>query len=98
MIERYELPARITANQNLILMDIEPSWKADIVATLGAPPCRSDIHFDISKMVGHSGLLVRLFRAMDWASMPLVFNLLVDPTCISAEHDAARRRSRDVLS
>ena len=37
MIERYELPARITANQNLLLLDIEPSWKADIVATLGAP-------------------------------------------------------------
>jgi sulfite reductase beta subunit-like hemoprotein len=37
VIERYELPARITANQNLLLLDIEPSWKADIVATLGVP-------------------------------------------------------------
>ncbi|KAK9814405.1 hypothetical protein WJX72_005383 [[Myrmecia] bisecta] len=34
VIERYELPVRITPNQNLILCEIEPSWKADILATL----------------------------------------------------------------
>ena len=35
-IERYELPVRLTANQNLILTAIDPSWKADILATLTA--------------------------------------------------------------
>ena len=34
MIERYELPVAITANQNLILRDISPSWKDDILSTL----------------------------------------------------------------
>ncbi len=27
---------RLTANQNLILLDVEPAWKADIITTLGA--------------------------------------------------------------
>ena len=36
MIERYELPVRLTANQNLILTAIDPSWKADILGTLTA--------------------------------------------------------------
>ena len=36
VIERYELPVRLTANQNLILTAIDPSWKADILATLTA--------------------------------------------------------------
>lgn len=35
MIERYELPVRLTANQNLILLDVEEAWKADIITTLG---------------------------------------------------------------
>ena len=34
VIERYELPVRLTANQNLILCDIEEDWKADIISTL----------------------------------------------------------------
>jgi len=34
VIERYELPVRLTANQDIILTEIEPSWKADIDATL----------------------------------------------------------------
>jgi sulfite reductase (ferredoxin) len=34
VIERYNLPVIITANQNLILTDIEPAWKDDILATL----------------------------------------------------------------
>jgi hypothetical protein len=34
VIERYELPVAITANQNLILRDISPSWKDDILSTL----------------------------------------------------------------
>ena len=37
VIERYELPVRITPNQNLLLLDIQPEWKADIITTLGAP-------------------------------------------------------------
>ena len=35
VIERYELPVIITANQNLVLTEIEPSWKSDILTTLG---------------------------------------------------------------
>ena len=35
VIERYELPVRITPNQNIILTEIAPAWKADILATLG---------------------------------------------------------------
>lgn len=34
VIERYELPVTITPNQNLILRDINPSWKDDILSTL----------------------------------------------------------------
>lgn len=34
VIERYELPVMISGNQNLILQDIDPSWKADILDTL----------------------------------------------------------------
>lgn len=34
VIERYELPVIITPNQNLILRDINPSWKDDILSTL----------------------------------------------------------------
>jgi sulfite reductase beta subunit-like hemoprotein len=40
VIERYELPVRITANQSLILADIVPSWKADIITTLQAAGVR----------------------------------------------------------
>eukprot|EP00898_Chlorokybus_atmophyticus_P001968 jgi/Chlat1/2772/Chrsp187S02945 len=36
VVERYELPVRITANQNLILCDVYPAWKRDIVNTLKA--------------------------------------------------------------
>ena len=36
VIERYELPVRLTANQDLLLTDIDPAWKADIVATLNS--------------------------------------------------------------
>ena len=36
LIERYEIPVMITPNQNLMLLDIHPSWKADIMAVLGA--------------------------------------------------------------
>ena len=34
IIERYELPVRLTVNQNLILTEIEPMWKNDILDTL----------------------------------------------------------------
>ena len=40
VIERYELPVRITPNQNLILCDIEESWKADIISTLSTAGVR----------------------------------------------------------
>ena len=46
VIERYELPVRLTANQNLILTAIDPSWKADILTTLTAAgvKCASPSH------------------------------------------------------
>jgi sulfite reductase (ferredoxin) len=31
VIERYELPVRLTANQDLLLADIDPKWKSDIM-------------------------------------------------------------------
>ena len=34
VIERYELPVIITANQNVVLAEIDPSWKSDILNTL----------------------------------------------------------------
>ena len=34
VIERYEIPVAITANQNLILRNIAPSWREDIASTL----------------------------------------------------------------
>jgi sulfite reductase (ferredoxin) len=34
VIERYELPVTLTANQNIILRDVQPAWKDDIQATL----------------------------------------------------------------
>ena len=40
VIERYELPVRITPNQNLILCDIEESWKSDIISTLSTAGVR----------------------------------------------------------
>ena len=36
VIERYDLPVSITPNQNLILRDVDPAWKEDILATLQA--------------------------------------------------------------
>lgn len=40
IIERYEIPVAITANQNLILRDINPSWKDDIMSSLKAAGLR----------------------------------------------------------
>jgi len=36
VIERYEIPVTITGNQNLILRNISPSWKDDVLSTLQA--------------------------------------------------------------
>jgi len=36
VIERYEIPVSITANQNLILRNISPAWKDDIISSLTA--------------------------------------------------------------
>mmetsp|Transcript_19310 Transcript_19310/g.32460 ORF Transcript_19310/g.32460 Transcript_19310/m.32460 type:complete len:731 (+) Transcript_19310:143-2335(+) len=36
VIERYELPVRLTANQDIILTEINPAWKQDIESTLRA--------------------------------------------------------------
>lgn len=51
VIERYELPVRLTANQNLILTAIDPSWKADILATLTAAGVKcAYLHFWLCSM------------------------------------------------
>lgn len=34
LVERYELPMHLTPQQNVILADIDPSWRADIDSTL----------------------------------------------------------------
>lgn len=36
VIEKYGIPVTITPNQNLILQEIEPAWKADVIAALSA--------------------------------------------------------------
>eukprot|EP00199_Chlamydomonas_sp_CCMP681_P001144 CAMPEP_0119104240 /NCGR_PEP_ID=MMETSP1180-20130426/2497_1 /TAXON_ID=3052 ORGANISM="Chlamydomonas cf sp, Strain CCMP681" /NCGR_SAMPLE_ID=MMETSP1180 /ASSEMBLY_ACC=CAM_ASM_000741 /LENGTH=693 /DNA_ID=CAMNT_0007088937 /DNA_START=41 /DNA_END=2122 /DNA_ORIENTATION=- len=36
IIEKYNIPVTITPHQNLILQELEPAWKADILAILGA--------------------------------------------------------------
>jgi len=36
VIERYEIPVSITANQNLVLRNISPAWKDDIISSLTA--------------------------------------------------------------
>lgn len=36
LIERYELPVRITANQDLLLTEVEPAWREDIDSVLAA--------------------------------------------------------------
>lgn len=36
VIERYEIPVSITANQNLILRNISSAWKDDIISSLSA--------------------------------------------------------------
>eukprot|EP00798_Chlamydomonas_sp_ICE-L_P017951 gene17951-24355_t len=34
IIEKYKIPVTITPHQNLILRDLEPAWKKDVLATL----------------------------------------------------------------
>lgn len=46
VIERYELPVSITPNQNLILRDINPSWKDDILSTLQAAGLKDVTEWD----------------------------------------------------
>ncbi|KAK9919120.1 hypothetical protein WJX75_009543 [Coccomyxa subellipsoidea] len=46
VIERYELPVIITANQNIILTEIHPSWKADILDTLSGAGVRDVVDLD----------------------------------------------------
>lgn len=43
VIERYELPVLITPNQNLILKDINPSWRDDILSTLKVGGGRKEV-------------------------------------------------------
>ena len=45
VIERYELPVRLTPNHNLILCDIEKTWKADIIHTLSGAGVRCALQY-----------------------------------------------------
>ena len=36
IIERYELPVRLTANQDILLTDVQPAWREDVERTLAA--------------------------------------------------------------
>ena len=42
IIERYELPVRLTPEQNLILCDIDPQWRNDIIHTLQSAGVRCE--------------------------------------------------------
>lgn len=46
VIERYELAVRLTANQNLILLDVKPEWKEDIMTTLGTAGMKELLDLD----------------------------------------------------
>jgi sulfite reductase (ferredoxin) len=46
VIERYELPVKLSPHQNIILLDVEESWKADIEATLKAASITSKEELD----------------------------------------------------
>jgi len=46
VIERYELPVMLTAQQDLVLTDIEPGWKADIISTLSAAGVRDEVELE----------------------------------------------------
>ena len=46
VIERYEIPVTITPNQNLVLRNISPSWKEDILSTLGAAGIKDKAEWD----------------------------------------------------
>jgi sulfite reductase (ferredoxin) len=46
VIERYELPVKLSPHQNIILLDVEESWKADIEATLKAAGITSKEELD----------------------------------------------------
>jgi sulfite reductase (ferredoxin) len=46
VVERYELPVTITANQNLVLRNIAPAWRDDILSTLFAAGVRDAADWD----------------------------------------------------
>jgi sulfite reductase (ferredoxin) len=46
VIERYELPVIITPNQNLILRNIAPGWKEDVLSTLSAAGIKDVAEWD----------------------------------------------------
>lgn len=46
VIERYEIPVTITPNQNLILRNIKPGWKEDVLSTLNAAGLKDVVEWD----------------------------------------------------
>lgn len=45
VIENYNLSVRLTANQNIVLCDIKPSWKTKINKTLSTVGVQVGINF-----------------------------------------------------
>lgn len=39
VIEQYGIPVTLSANQNILLRDVEPAWKEDIQARLEVSSC-----------------------------------------------------------
>jgi len=46
IVDRYEIPVSLTGNQNIILCDLEPSWKEDIMSVLTAAGVKSEEEVD----------------------------------------------------
>lgn len=46
VIERYELPVTLTPNQNLLLRNVDPAWRADIEATLSVAGLKEPLQLD----------------------------------------------------
>ena len=54
VIEKYGIPVTITANQNLIIQEIEPAWKPDVLAMLAAGGIKDVAEWDSLERWGSS--------------------------------------------
>ncbi|KIZ04323.1 hypothetical protein MNEG_3640, partial [Monoraphidium neglectum] len=56
IIESYGIPVTLTANQNIILRDVEPAWKADIQRALTAERSLPHVNQRVTALLGRLGL------------------------------------------